>query len=406
VSDLSGVSGSLNILHVSTFLQGGAGRVITDLMLQQQRLGHRVVAAVNARCYEGYCSYEHYFSELEQQGIKVAQLDSLFKRDLNLNFSAAVQLAKIIDQAEVDIIHSHAAIPSLVCLMAIAIIQRKKVKRRIPIVQTMHGWGGNKTAEQARLDLQIMNSLDSVVSVSAAAAQPLVDLGFDINRISVIENGISEQPVTPVERDVPVLKAIAAARQRGDFVVATIGSLCERKNQNLLLQACANLNSRDKEQVYGNSMPSIFYVAVGEVDSDYGRAFSKKLAALKLETNVYIAGCIPQAEAYLSHIDLLVSPSRAEGMPIALLEAFKNKTLCLCSDIPQHRSIVGDNLLGLLFKDNECGDLEMALARATVLTSNEKENILASAEDEFRRRFTLGRTCDDYLSLYSKVMEG
>jgi len=415
VRDLAGAKGSLNILHVSTFLQGGAGRVITDLILQQQQLGHRVVAAVNAHSYEGYCSYEYYLVELAQKGIEVAQLDSLFKRDLNLNFTAAVELATIIERAEIDIVHSHAAIPSLVSLLAIAIIQRKNIKRRIPIVQTMHGWGTNKTSEQGQLDLHIMNSLDAVVSVSAAAAQPLVDLGFDAECITVIENGISENPVALVDRGDSVLKTIVAARQRGAFIIATIGSLCERKNQGLLLQACANLWELGNDKPVENDRAAginngagreIFYVAIGEVDSDYGRAFTESVARLNLQSNVYVAGCRPQAEGYLSEIDLLVLPSRAEGMPIALLEAFKNKTLCLCSNIPQHRLVAGDNLLALLFEDNNCRDLAAALLNAISQSANDKAQMLIAAEAEYRRRFTLDRTGAEYLSLYSNVMEG
>lgn len=50
----------MRILHLTTFLQGGAGRVVTDLALEQQRAGHDVRVITSATGLNGYCNYDGY----------------------------------------------------------------------------------------------------------------------------------------------------------------------------------------------------------------------------------------------------------------------------------------------------------------------------------------------------------
>ena len=47
----------MRILHVTTYLRGGAGRVISSLAIAQLRLGHDVRVAVDTGGEPGYASY-------------------------------------------------------------------------------------------------------------------------------------------------------------------------------------------------------------------------------------------------------------------------------------------------------------------------------------------------------------
>ena len=53
----------------------------------------------------------------------------------------------------------------------------------------------------------------------------------------------------------------------------------------------------------------------------------------------------------------MVCPSRSEGIPVTVIEAFAEKTLVLASDIQEHKEIITNKENGFLFIDNSVIDL-------------------------------------------------
>ena len=60
----------MRILHLTTFLQGGAGRAITELALAQRAAGDDVAIAIDEHHEPGYESYAEYLARLEAGGIR------------------------------------------------------------------------------------------------------------------------------------------------------------------------------------------------------------------------------------------------------------------------------------------------------------------------------------------------
>src|SRR4030095_7185579 len=73
-------SGRMKILHLTTFLQGGAGRIIVELAREQQRLGHEVTVVASRRGVPGYGNDEEYIETLSSFGIPAMLVSSTFER--------------------------------------------------------------------------------------------------------------------------------------------------------------------------------------------------------------------------------------------------------------------------------------------------------------------------------------
>jgi len=86
----------MNILHITTFLQGGAGRIIYNLALQQKKDGHRVIVITSRTEEPGYVNYGEYIDGLIRNDIEVYKIDSTFKRDLYLNLLVVEKAREII----------------------------------------------------------------------------------------------------------------------------------------------------------------------------------------------------------------------------------------------------------------------------------------------------------------------
>jgi hypothetical protein len=103
----------MRILHLTTFLQGGAGRIIAALAVAQRRSGHDVTVVADDGGEDGYGSYPEYLAALAAAGVGYATLRSTFKRELPLAMQAAQQLRAIAGPSPPDIVHTHASIPTL-----------------------------------------------------------------------------------------------------------------------------------------------------------------------------------------------------------------------------------------------------------------------------------------------------
>ena len=79
----------MRILHLATFLQGGAGRVVVDLVTAQRDAGHDVSVVISNTGVDapGCANNESYLAELARAGVGVQRVDSMFSRDQGENMA-------------------------------------------------------------------------------------------------------------------------------------------------------------------------------------------------------------------------------------------------------------------------------------------------------------------------------
>ena len=59
----------MNILHITTFLQGGAGRIFAELASSQAQSGHKVTVATSETGYQDYGNYPQWLDRLASAGV-------------------------------------------------------------------------------------------------------------------------------------------------------------------------------------------------------------------------------------------------------------------------------------------------------------------------------------------------
>lgn len=368
----------MRILHVTTFLQGGAGRIITALAVAQRRAGHEVIVVADSGGETGYESYGEYISQLVEGGIEFHTVASTFRRDVALNVRAVKELRELLDGRRIDVAHTHAAIPTMVARLAL------DGQPRVPLVQTMHGWGVTKTAEQAATDITLLGLADAVVTPSAAARATLQALGLANVPIHVIPYGLPrEDNSLPVDAaDAGLFEKLRAA---GVPIALCIGTIGERKNQALLVRALALLDEVDA-------------VFIGEGDTAPLATLAKELG---VSARAHILGYRADASRYLSHADVLVLPSMNEGLPIAVLEAFRAGVPVVGTAIPEIAEAVEDGRTGVLFEPANVAALTAAMSR--VLDRGVSSPMGRQARADFDVRFQVGRMITAYEVLYAAL---
>ena len=177
----------MTILHLTTFLQGGAGLVIATLARSQRAAGHRVVVVTSANGRAWLRQLRRPSRHAARRGRRApSRRLVVHARSRRHAPRRLVRPETLRSPYVVDVVHTHAATPSLA-----ALILAGRAPSRVPIVQTMHGWGVSKSASQARTDVAIMNLVDRVVVPANVSAALLEELGVAAERVRVIPYGVA-----------------------------------------------------------------------------------------------------------------------------------------------------------------------------------------------------------------------
>jgi L-malate glycosyltransferase len=374
----------MNILHITTFLQGGAGRIIAALAASQAVAGHKVMVATSATGTRDYGNYPQWLDQLQVAGVDVVLVESTFKRDLSLNVSAFRRIKDVLDYSSLSFIHTHAAIPSM-----IALLLRSSAKREIPIVQTMHGWGIQKSPEQALTDITLMNELDAVVTPSESSRRLLVRFGLASELITVAPYGIPAQSTIREDGRRSLLTEWKSQRLK---ILLCMGTVGPRKNQRLLLEAMADAHAPQ----------NIACAFVGE-----GEAVAE-LDAIARESGigerVHFFGYQPEGSDFLAIADWLVLPSNDEGLPLSILEAYRAAVPVIGSDIPEIAEVILPNKTGILFQAGNEESLILALEKIAEMPENERLNMGAASRTLWQERYSLEKMLDQYAHVYQDLL--
>jgi glycosyltransferase involved in cell wall biosynthesis len=176
--------------------------------------------------------------------------------------------------------------------------------------------------------------LDAVIAVSDEVRGLLVDgLGLSSQAVWTVTNGVDPLPV--VRRPV-----------RSPLVVGGLGRLTAQKGFDLLLAATRQLVS------WGHS----FQVRIAGEGRD-----RRVLEAASVRLPVRFVGFRSDVAAYLAGLDVFCLPSRAEALPLALLEAMMTGLPCVAAAVGQIPAAVGNAVDLVPPEDPEA--LARALAR-------------------------------------------
>lgn len=222
-----------------------------------------------------------------------------------------------------------------------------------------------------------------VVCVSQGAADY-----FDwlpASRKSVIYNPLIVPPETPL----PVLPTTV---HDGRQWIVAMGRLLHVKGFDLLLEAWANIAARHKDDW------QLLMLGAGPLRE----ALERQRDALQLQDSATFTGLLPEPWAVLRRAELFVMPSRAEGLPYALLEAMACGCPAVAFDCPDGpREIIRHNTDGLLVENGNVKALAQALD--DLLSNAAYRARLARRAPEVLQRFGLEAAVASWEKLLQEI---
>ncbi|MEU9290859.1 glycosyltransferase family 4 protein [Streptomyces sp. NPDC048275] len=280
------------VLHLTQPVDGGVARVVTDLVRAQLAYGLDVTVA---------CPDSTLTAELRALGAKVRHWSATRSPGPSL-VREVRHLARVIDEVRPDLVHAHSAKAGLAGRLA--------VRGRIPTVFQPHAWsfeavGGGTAALALRWERWGARWAARVVCVSEAERAAGVRARI-AGRWTVVPNGIDPERFQPATAGTvrAGLAPLADIHPAAPLVVC-VGRLCRQKGQDVLLRAW---------DAVVHKVPDARLVLVGDgPDNDRLREGAPE--------SVLFTGAVTDASPWYQAADLVVLPSRWEGMALAPLEA-------------------------------------------------------------------------------------
>jgi glycosyltransferase involved in cell wall biosynthesis len=199
--------------------------------------------------------------------------------------------------------------------------------------------------------VQVLRSADAVVTVSQDLKEKLLQFGVGAGKVHVVYRGVDVEQFTPGDR-------LEARKRLGMVangpVVVWVGRMVPVKGLDVLLEACRRL--RERELAF-----HLFLVGEGPLR----RSLQGQCAALGLTANVSFAGLVGHGQLadWYRAADLVVLPSRSEGVPNVLREAHACGTPFVASRVGGIPEIAAEGLDQLIPLDDPAA-LAEAMARA------------------------------------------
>jgi glycosyltransferase involved in cell wall biosynthesis len=245
--------------------------------------------------------------------------------------SAARQLARLVDEWQIDLVHTHDHRSTLAARLLMHY-------RPLPWVSHMHGWLGktgillNQFHEAVAKRLQ--RRADIVIGGSAHTCSEVEHLGM--RKLYVLPNGIAIPSLNEV--------AVAAKAIRGRLGVGEDTILCgvtarlhPGKGHAYLFDACKRLRDAGHD---------LRVLVVG--DGDHRPALEQAARDLGITPFVHFAGRVPQVLDYLAAMDIFVLPSLKESLSIAVLEAMAARRPVVTTRVGDFHTLISHGTNGML----------------------------------------------------------
>ncbi len=230
------------------------------------------------------------------------------------------------------------------------------------------------------LDRRLIVSADQIVVVSAQQATRFTRATTPVRRIS--------NAILPVSSDATVPAMIDRGERDGP-VIGVIGRLSHEKGVDVFLQALGHLR-RD----------GLRPRAVIAGDGPERQRLETLTAKLGLHDQVRLLGIVGDVHSLYRQIDLVVLPSRSEGLPNVLLEALHADTPVVATNVGAVAEVLSTPGAGRVVPPES----PEALARAIDLSLKEDPDQGRAARARVCDRYTLERRVNAHIDLYREVL--
>ena len=359
--------------------------VVTDEMEvggSQRQIVH-LLRGLKARGRQAELLYfrkrSHLVDQLEAEGVPVHRIDKHGAIDPRFVW----RLARFLRQGRFDVVHAFSITAEMWVRLLLPAV------RGLPLVSSVRGLGLTGPAWHWRAKRWILRGSAAVISNTRAGAELVARrCGVGAERIDVVPNGLDLPAPASAMRD-DARRAVGLAP---DVVLALfVGRLVPEKNLPLLLDALSRIPAERR--------PRLWLAGEGperaRIETD--------IARLGLASDVQLLGERGDSVRLMQAADLLVLPSREEGLSNVLLEAMGCGLPVIATAVGGSAELIDDAVNGRLLPSGDPAALAQAIALLAA-DAPERARLGQAARRHAEARFTLGAMVEHTARIYDRCI--
>jgi len=291
---------------------------------------------------------------------------------------AIASIRDLVRRTGAEVVHAHGYKADLYAYFALR-------ASGVPLVSTCHTWYDNdlKVFFYGVMDRLILRAYAQVVGVSEDVCQRLLKSGVRSKNISMIRNGIDLRPFD---------RALAFVKDELDWdacqVVGLVGRLSVEKGVDIFVLSAARVLAQ---------CPDIKFIVAG--DGPDRAELETLIDQLGIRGSIRLLGRRNDMPSVYASLDVMVSASRQEGLPIVILEGMASRLPIVATPVGEIPAVIQDGRTGVIVPSE---DPEMlAAAIIELLRDPAKRELLgAAARHLVEGEFSAARMTTDYLIAY------
>ena len=333
----------MKVFHIiNSYSRAGAEILVSQLLAAMPRDWEKHICAIGSSPDAKDSDLIHF---LRLAGVNTHEL----KKKVGAGrLKAVIQLRKIIKEVNPDIVHTHCESPDFFGRIASIGLP----VQRFRTIHNHYPWPGNPFIGH------LLEKVLSPLPVTSIGCSPGMEKAFNqcaaAKRCRVtIVNGIKLLPLRdPSYEKREWLRFLKLPSET--ILVGTVGRVARQKGHDLLIRALPALLKK---------FPNVVVAVAGSVttEPEYYKQIETMLEESQLRSAVRFVGAVEEVPSFMSACDVLVFPSRWEGLSLAILEALSSGTPTLVSSCHPHPELLTGPYAQLLFEVENVRDLERAL---------------------------------------------
>lgn len=295
--------------------------------------------------------------------------------------SAIAAIRALAASTGADIVHAHGYKADIYSFLALR-------RSKIPLVSTCHTWYDTDpvVTVYGRLDRLVLRRFAGVVAVSEQVRRRLLDAGVRDSRIRIVGNGIDLRPI------VSAPPSLRADLPPGALLIGLVGRLAWEKGVDIFLKAVAGVVAE---------FPAARFVVAG--DGPDRASLEATRDALGLASAVTFLGHRDDMPSVYASLDLMVSASRQEGLPIALLEGMASGLPIVATAVGEIPRVVCNGVTGVIVPPENPAALTTAIL-GLIRDTDIRAQFSSAARELVAREYSADRMTADYLRVYQDAV--
>jgi glycosyltransferase involved in cell wall biosynthesis len=291
-------------------------------------------------------------------------------------WSSVQNACALVQHGGIDVIHAHLTNAHLLA----ALVGRLTMR---PVLATIHG------RQLGVADLEAHRLADTHVNTVCRSSElHALGLGVDPARLSCIPNGVDTQRFRPGERSSALRRQLmgrGGAADEADVaapLVGFVGRLSPEKGPEVFVRAALMLRER---------LPSARFVIVG--DGPLRESMVALAAQYRLDDRLHFAGVRDDMPAVYRELDVAVSTSHSEAMPLAIMEALASGVPVVATRVGGVPDLIEQGGCGWLCEPGHFDAIASRIA-SLVEQPDERQRMARRARERVVQRFDVVQQVD------------